>query len=89
MPQYVHRKKEKTNIIFISSECIKGSYGIGCNETCGHCRDENQCSHINSNCLTNCEVGFKGIVCTTGKENKQVQADNQTPSIFFSSHLVI
>lgn len=47
------------------SVCRKGSYGINCNETCGHCQDINQCSHINGTCLTGCESGFQGDFCKT------------------------
>lgn len=38
-----------------------------CNETCGHCRDVNQCLNSNGSCLTGCDAGFKGDVCKTGK----------------------
>lgn len=74
--------KKKIQISYlISAECAKESYGIECNETCGHCRAENQCSHINLTCLNECEVGFKGVVCKTGKENIQVQCtDRETKS---------
>ena len=47
-------------LFFIVQECDKGSYGIGCNETCGHCRDFNQCSKVNGSCLTGCDAGYAG-----------------------------
>ncbi|XP_065922936.1 scavenger receptor class F member 2-like [Magallana gigas] len=56
-------------------ECDKGSHGIGCNETCGQCRDVNQCSNINGTCLTGCEVGFKGNVCKTGCDSGSYGVD--------------
>lgn len=51
----------------IDLECDRGSYGIECNETCGHCRDVNQCSNGNGSCLTGCDAGFKGDLCKTGE----------------------
>nr|XP_034316168.1 scavenger receptor class F member 2-like [Crassostrea gigas] len=45
--------------------CEGGTYGAGCKETCGHCRDVNQCSINNGICLTGCNAGFKGDLCKT------------------------
>lgn len=44
-------------------ECDRGWYGIGCNETRGHCRNESQCSNVNGTCLLGCDAGFKGDRC--------------------------
>lgn len=65
-------KISKCMIIFglyfiIDLECDRGSYGIECNETCGHCRDVKQCSNANGSCLTGCDAGFKGDLCKTGE----------------------
>ncbi|XP_065933782.1 multiple epidermal growth factor-like domains protein 10 [Magallana gigas] len=46
-------------------DCAGGTYGAGCKETCGHCRDANQCSINNVTCLTGCDAGFKGNLCRT------------------------
>eukprot|EP00105_Crassostrea_gigas_P042813 XP_019926961.1 PREDICTED: uncharacterized protein LOC109619993 [Crassostrea gigas] len=46
-------------------ECDKGWYGIGCNETCGHCRNESQCSNDNGTCEAGCDAGFTGDQCKT------------------------
>uniref|UniRef100_K1QL38 Scavenger receptor class F member 2 n=1 Tax=Magallana gigas TaxID=29159 RepID=K1QL38_MAGGI len=43
--------------------CNKGFYGVDCNEKCGHCREVNQCHHINGTCLTGCAAGFMGNLC--------------------------
>ncbi|XP_078327464.1 lectin BRA-3-like [Crassostrea virginica] len=44
--------------------CKSGSYGIYCNETCGHCRDQN--SHTkNGTCLSGCNPGYYGRQCET------------------------
>lgn len=51
----------------IDLKCDRGSYRIECNETCGHCRDVNQCSNGNGSCLTGCDAGFKGDLCKTGE----------------------
>ncbi|XP_052682127.1 multiple epidermal growth factor-like domains protein 6 [Crassostrea angulata] len=45
--------------------CEGRSYGAGCKEACGYCRDVNQCSNINGTCLTGCDAGFKGDFCKT------------------------
>ncbi|XP_052691406.1 cell death abnormality protein 1-like [Crassostrea angulata] len=45
--------------------CERGTYAAGCKETCGHCRDVNQCSINNGTCLTGCDAGFKGDLCKT------------------------
>lgn len=52
----------------IVSACAGGSYGVECNKTCGHCRDINQCYHINGTCLTGCDAGYQGNLCKTRKE---------------------
>lgn len=47
--------------------CRKGYFGGDCTETCGHCRDEDQCSIINGTCLTGCAAGYQGIFCKYSK----------------------
>lgn len=59
--------KEIQLIFLIIAECDRGSYGIECKETCGHCHDVSQCSNINGTCLTGCDAGFKGDLCKTRK----------------------
>lgn len=54
-------------IVFVLIACEGGTYGAGCKEACGYCRDGNQCSNINGTCLTGCDTGFKGDFCKTGK----------------------
>uniref|UniRef100_K1QNL7 Scavenger receptor class F member 2 n=1 Tax=Magallana gigas TaxID=29159 RepID=K1QNL7_MAGGI len=46
-------------------ECDRGFFGIECNEKCGHCRDEYQCSNETGVCLTGCGAGYKGDLCKT------------------------
>ncbi|XP_052694142.1 uncharacterized protein LOC128172387 [Crassostrea angulata] len=43
--------------------CKRGSFGIDCNETCGHCRDINECSNVDGTCLTGCADGYEGNLC--------------------------
>ncbi|XP_065942297.1 uncharacterized protein [Magallana gigas] len=45
--------------------CNKEFYGVACNEECGHCREVNQCHHINGTCLTGCAAGYHGNMCKT------------------------
>lgn len=48
-----------------SLACDRGLYGIECNETCGNCRDADQCSNTNGSCLTGCDDGYQGDLCRT------------------------
>lgn len=50
-----------------STACTRGSYGIHCNETCGHCFNGSQCSSINGSCPRGCDSGYTGDLCTTSK----------------------
>lgn len=54
-------------VTFIPIACDRGWYGADCNGICGHCRDVDQCSHINGTCLTGCSAGFQGDLCNTSK----------------------
>lgn len=51
------------NILF--EACDGGAYGYDCRETCGHCRDVEQCYNINGTCLTGCEPDYQGDLCKT------------------------
>lgn len=57
-----HKSFTKKNLV-----CDKGLYGYDCKETCGYCRDVNQCSNLNGTCLTGCVAGFKKGLCKTCK----------------------
>lgn len=43
--------------------CDKGSYGTDCSENCGHCRDVDDCFHVNGTCIRGCDAGYKGDLC--------------------------
>lgn len=62
IPSVTLKKLFKVFVILVS-ECTKGSYGSGCNETCGHCRHVSQCFHINGSCPTGCDTGYQGGLC--------------------------
>lgn len=47
--------------------CNRGSYGFGCKERCGQCRDLNQCYHITGTCQTGCDPGYGGDMCNTSR----------------------
>lgn len=57
--------------------CDRGSYGDGCREKCGRCRDLNQCFHITGACLTGCDAGYEGSMCNASEYNTCV-IDNET-----------
>lgn len=38
---------------------------MDCKERCGHCREFDQCFHINGTCLTGCDAGYQGEYCKT------------------------
>ena len=47
--------------------CADGTYGLECNELCGHCKIKTNCHHTNGTCLGGCEPGFLGDLCKTCK----------------------
>lgn len=47
--------------------CKRGLFGIDCHETCGHCRDINECSNVHGTCLTGCADGYEGNLCNARK----------------------
>ena len=53
--------------VFNSIACVNGTYGFDCNETCGKCKDQNDCFHVNGSCLNSCSPGFVGELCKTRK----------------------
>lgn len=49
--------------LYFSTACAVGTYGFECSETCGNCRDANQCLNTNGTCLGGCKDGFQGFSC--------------------------
>ena len=47
--------------------CADGTYGLECNEVCGHCKIKTNCHYANGTCLGGCEPGFLGDLCKTCK----------------------
>ena len=45
--------------------CYFGTYGEGCNHTCGRCVGNVTCNHVNGTCVDGCEDGFMGSRCNT------------------------
>ncbi|XP_060083383.1 receptor-type tyrosine-protein phosphatase kappa-like [Ylistrum balloti] len=43
--------------------CPDGKYGIGCNQTCGKCRNGDVCETMFGTCPNGCEPGFDGPAC--------------------------
>lgn len=41
----------------------KGGMVLTVTETCGHCRDLDQCLHVNGNCLICCESDLQNEFC--------------------------
>ena len=56
----------ETFLVMLLLDCDPGRYGYRCNDTCGHCRDQNKCFHTNGSCLTGCDTGYYGDLCKTG-----------------------
>lgn len=74
--------------VYYIKECNRGWYGIGCNKTCGHCRNENQCSNVNGICETECDVGFEVDQCKTC-ENTCICYGNSTSGTIALRKLII
>ena len=47
--------------------CADGTYGLECNEVCGHCKFKTNCHYTNGTCLSGCDPGFLGDLCKTCK----------------------
>lgn len=50
------------------SECIAGSYGENCNNSCGHCLNETACDHVTGICDVECDPGYQTPYCTEGED---------------------
>ena len=48
-----------------SVDCDNGTYGVNCNETCGHCLGQSTCIVSNGSCLGGCERWWGDPVCKT------------------------
>lgn len=48
-------------------DCDIGTYGNECNNTCGHCINEDDCFYTNGTCLNGCDSGYLGALCKTCK----------------------
>ena len=47
--------------------CDNRKYGQTCNKSCGHCLNQGFCHHENGACLSGCDPGFHGVLCTSRK----------------------
>ncbi|XP_062597070.1 multiple epidermal growth factor-like domains protein 10 [Saccostrea cucullata] len=47
----------------LTQKCDDGRYGFNCAKSCGYCRDDSQCNHINGTCFKGCSNGYKGSLC--------------------------
>lgn len=49
-------------------------YGVNCSKSCGNCKNNQQCDHIDGTCMNGCENGYQGFKCDKGisqeKKNK-------------------
>ncbi|KAK3610923.1 hypothetical protein CHS0354_031572 [Potamilus streckersoni] len=62
----IRRNKEILTLceVEVNGECEKGTYGYGCNETCGACLNGNDsCSKTNGQCKHGCEEGWRDGTC--------------------------
>lgn len=47
--------------------CKNGSFGDGCNETCGECLGDGICHFQTGECETGCNKGYQGLQCKDSK----------------------
>lgn len=47
-------------------ECQENTYGLRCNETCGHCLNGSSCSPVNGTCEFGCNAGYRNSLCKEG-----------------------
>lgn len=43
--------------------CGNGTFGLGCQLTCGNCAETKQCNHSTGACPLGCSAGYKGDRC--------------------------
>ena len=48
--------------------CSNMTFGQDCNNTCGHCLNNDVCHHVNGTCLRGCNPGYHGDLCATRKK---------------------
>ena len=48
--------------------CSNMTFGQDCNNTCGHCLNNDVCHHVNGTCLRGCNPGYHGDPCATRKK---------------------
>lgn len=41
-------------------------YDLECKQTCGNCKNKEQCHHVNGSCLNGCDSGYYGTRCDIG-----------------------
>lgn len=51
-------------LLFIT--CDRGWYGIGCQNTCGHCIKGTHCIASDGICMFGCDDGYQGYLCKLG-----------------------
>lgn len=53
--------------IFSKRECLSGTYGQGCLNTCsGHCLNSATCNRTTGSCDQGCQAGYIGKLCEEG-----------------------
>lgn len=61
--KWLFENKITKNMFFIA--CYFGTYGEGCNQTCGRCLGNVTCNNVNGTCGNGCEEGYMGSRCDT------------------------
>lgn len=53
--------------VFFLTECKKTWYGVNCRQRCaGHCKDNDTCDRLTSQCAGGCDAGWTGSLCNRG-----------------------
>ena len=55
-------------IVFFLVGCSNMTFGQDCNNTCGHCLNNDVCHHVNGTCLRGCNPGYHGDLCAARKK---------------------
>ncbi|KAK3597706.1 hypothetical protein CHS0354_040082 [Potamilus streckersoni] len=74
--------------IVVDGGCNKGTYGYGCNQSCGMCFAGNKsCSTIDGQCTVGCEAGWQGGTCKEGCNKRTYgYGCNETCGMCFSGN---
>ena len=59
--------EKKLIMSYCITECNDKTYGIGCLQVCGNCKNNEPCHNVNGSCLNGCNNGWYSVKCDKGR----------------------